>query len=314
MRNRPKTNGKRLTANLRVRLGRLTLETPIVCASGTFGFGEELKELAHFKNIGAIITKTITLKPREGNPPPRIFETECGVLNSVGLENPGIDVFIKEKLPKLAKLNTKFIVSIGGFSLGEYEEITRKLNKIKEIQALEINLSCPNIKLKKMISQSKNLTYHFLKALRKITNKVLIAKITPEVTDIVQIAKAAEDAGTDALSLVNTFFGMAINIEEKKPYLGNIYGGYSGRAIKPLSLYRVWRVSSKTNIPIIGGGGIETAGDAIEFFLAGATAVSLGTINLAYPNRAETILRGIKEYLRMKKIKDTNKLRGSLIV
>jgi dihydroorotate dehydrogenase (NAD+) catalytic subunit len=298
--------------NLKIKLGKLELETPIVCASGSFGFGEELRELVNFKSIGAVTTKTITLLPSCGNPPPRIFETDGGLLNSIGLENPGVDVFIKEKLPLLKNINTNFIVSIGGFSPQEYSLIVNKLEKLKEIKAIEVNLSCPNLKLKKMISQSRNLTYKLIKILRKITKKTLIAKITPEVTDIVSIAKVAQDGGVNALSLVNTFYGMAIDIERQTPVLGNVYGGYSGRAIKPLSLYRVWQVSRKVNIPIIGGGGIETASDAIEFILAGATGVSLGTINLVYPNRAEIILKGIKKYMEKKKIEDIGELRGNL--
>lgn len=293
---------------LKVRIGNLELDIPIVAASGTFGFGQELKGLVDFKYIGAIITKTITKNPRAGNYPPRIYETEYGVINSVGLENPGLDGFIKDKLPELDKLATKYIVSVGGFFLEEYEYMVRKLNKYKTIKALEINLSCPNLKLKKMISQSKSLTSSLIKSLRKLTKKTLIVKITPEVTDMVDIAKAVELAGADAISLVNTFLAMAINIDTRKPYLGNGYGGYSGKAIKPLSLYRVWKVANQVNIPIIGGGGIEDAKDAIEFFLAGAGVVSLGTINLVYPNQAKLIATGIQDYLIKHKITDIKKI------
>ena len=308
---------------LKVKLGKLELNNPIVCASGTFGFGEELKGLCDFKSIGAVITKTITLDPRPGNPPPRIYETECGVLNSVGLENPGLEGFIKDKLPKLKKLPVKTIVSVGGFSLQEYRQVVERLNERSEIMAFEINLSCPNVikgefncgvpeqpRLKKIISQDKELTYKFTSDLRKLTSKTLIVKITPEVSDITEIAKAVKNAGADAISLVNTFFGMAINVETKKPYLGNIYGGYSGKAIKPMSLYRVWRVASNVDIPIIAGGGIETAADALEFILAGATAVSLGTVNLVYPGAAGKILSGIRQYLSRHKISDINELKG----
>jgi len=298
--------------DISVSIRDFKISPPIICASGTFGYGEELKDLVDFKNIGAITTKTITLKPKTGNPPPRIYETSCGVLNSIGLENPGLEVFLKEKLPKLKSLNTKFIVSIGGFSFDEYLEILKELEKIKDIEAIEINLSCPNIKLKRMISQDKELTYNLLKRLRKISKKVLIAKITPEVTDILEIAKAVKKADIDAISLVNTFFGLAIDINSQKPYLGNIYGGYSSRAIKPLALYRVWRIYNNLKIPIIGGGGIEDASSAIEFFLAGAKAISLGTINLVYPNIAKKILDSIKLYLKEKNIDDINKLIGKL--
>lgn len=298
--------------NLGVKISNFDLKTPIVCASGTFGYGEELKELVDFKNIGAITTKTITLLPREGNPAPRIYETDYGVINSIGLENPGLDGFLEEKLPKLAALAVKFIVSVGGFSQEDYEEAIRVLSAKIEIEALEINLSCPNIKMKKMFSQNKELTFNLVKSLKAITKKTLIVKITPEIDDIVEIAKAAKDAGADALSLVNTFFALAINIETQKPYLGSIYGGYSGRAIKPLALYKVWQVAKNVDIPIIGGGGIENASDAIEFILAGANAVSLGTVNLVYPNKASEIVKGIKDYMKRKKIEDIKELTGAL--
>lgn len=300
--------------DLRVKLGKLELTTPIVCASGTFGFGEELRGLVNFRNIGAVTTKTITLNPCPGNPPPRIYETECGVINSIGLENPGWEVFVKEKLPQLKKLPTQFIVSIGGFCSEEYIEILKRLKEIKEIKTVEINLSCPNIKNKQIISQSKRLTYQLVKSLRGLTTQTLIAKITPEVTDIVEIAKAVKSAGADVLSLVNTFFALAINIETQRPYIGSGYGGYSGKAIKPMSLYRVWRVCQEVDIPVIGGGGIDDAKDAIEFILAGASAISLGTVNLASPNIAENILKGIKEYMKRKGIRDIKELRGSMSI
>jgi dihydroorotate dehydrogenase (NAD+) catalytic subunit len=299
--------------NLDVKFNNLQLKTPIICASGTFGYGEELKNLVNFKNIGAITTKTITLHSREGNPAPRIYETEYGVINSIGLQNPGIDGFLEEKFPALLKLPVKLIISCGGFSQPDYEEIVTRLESKKEIEAFEINLSCPNLKMKKMFSQDKELTYSLVKSLRSLTIKTLIIKITPEVTDIVEIAKAAQDGGADALSLVNTFFALSINIETRKPYLGSVYGGYSGRAIKPLALFKVWQVYQSVQIPIIGGGGIENTNDAVEFFLAGATAVSIGTINLVYPNRAAQILSGIKQYMKRKKISDIAELKGTMV-
>ncbi|MFA5337648.1 MAG: dihydroorotate dehydrogenase [Candidatus Omnitrophota bacterium] len=299
--------------NLAVKLNNLQLPTPVICASGTFGYAEELKGLVNFKNIGAVTTKTITPEARAGNPPPRIYETEYGVINSIGLENPGLDGFLEEKLPSLVKLPVKLIVSVGGFSQEDYEGIITKLEAKKEIEALEINLSCPNIKMKKMFSQNSELTYNLVKSLRALTKKTLIIKITPEIDDVVEIAKAARDAGADALSLVNTFFALSINIETKKPHLGSVYGGYSARAIKPLALYKVWQVARNLDIPIIGGGGIENASDAIEFILAGATAVSIGTINLVYPNSATDIVKGLKDYMKRKKISDINELRGGMV-
>lgn len=302
-----------MKSNLKVRLGSLKLDTPIISASGTFGYGDELKGLANLKAIGAITTKTITLKPRAGNPPPRIYESECGVMNSVGLENPGLRVFIDEKLPEIRKLNTRRIVSVGGFSDKEYKEVVGALTKERGVDGLEINLSCPNLKLKKLVSQDAKATYNLTRALRKITKKPLFIKITPEVSDIVKIARAVKRGGADGISLVNTFFSLRINIETRKPYLGSVYGGYSGRAIKPMSLYRVWKVAKEVKIPVIGGGGIERANDAIEFILAGARAVSLGTINLVNPNSAEDILSGIKKYMKKMKVSDINKLPGGLV-
>lgn len=294
---------------LQVKIGKLVLDTPIVMASGTFGFGEELVGLANFKAIGAITTKTITLNPRAGNAPPRIYETEVGVLNSVGLENPGVDVFIKEKLPKIRKLPTKCIVSVGGFTQNEYKQVVNKIKNLECVDAIELNLSCPNLKLKKMVSQSSKETFSLVKEIRSETKKPLIVKITPEVTDIVEIAQSAKNAGVDAIALTNTFYGMAINIETRKPYLGNGYGGYSGKAIKPLSLYRVWKVAQALDLPLIAGGGIEIAQDAIEFFLAGAKAISIGTVNLIFPNQAEEIFIGIVNYLRRKKISSMEKIK-----
>lgn len=299
--------------NLAVKLNKLELPTPVICASGTFGYGEELKGLVNFKSIGAITTKTITPEARAGNPPPRIYETDYGVINSIGLENSGLEGFLKEKLHGLLKLPAKSIISVGGFSQEDYEGIVKALEDKEKIEALEINLSCPNIKMKKMFSQNKDATYNLVKSLRTLTKKTLIVKITPEVDDIVEIAKAAKDAGADALSLVNTFFAIAIDIETKKPYLGSIYGGYSSRAIKPLALYKVWQVYKNVNIPLIAGGGIENTKDAVEFFLAGATAISIGTINLVYPNRATDIVKGLKDYMKNKKIKNIDELKGAMI-
>ncbi|MFH1772593.1 MAG: dihydroorotate dehydrogenase [Candidatus Omnitrophota bacterium] len=299
--------------NLNIHIGKLKLKNPVVCASGTFGFDENLKGIVNFNKIGAITTKTVTLKPRQGNPPPRIFETSCGVINSVGLDNPGIEAFIKVNIPRLAKLNTKFIVSIGGFSKSDYTRAVEKLDKIKTLEAFEINLSCPNLKMKKMISQNPQATYRLIKAIRGLTQKTIIAKLTPEVTDIVSVAKAAKDAGADGLSLINTFYAMAIDVCSRRPYLGNIYGGYSGKAIKPLGIYRVWRVAkSVKNIPIIAGGGIQGPVCALEYILAGASAVSLGTVNMVYPNTSQSVVEGIIKYLNRHKIKDINELRGSL--
>jgi len=300
--------------NLGVKIGKLQLKYPIVTASGTFGFGEELSSLVDFSSLGALVTKTITLKSRRGNPPPRIREVECGVLNSIGLDNPGVEGFLKNKLPKIKKLGVPFIVSVGGYSPSEYVEVVKVLDRVKGIKAIEINLSCPNLRQKKMFSQSARLTFKITDSLRRITKKTLIVKLTGEVEDIRKIAKSAEYGGADALSLVNTFFAMGVDVDAKKPFLGRVYGGYSGKGIKPLSLYRVWECAKVVKIPIIGGGGIDNYRDAIEFFLVGAKVISLGTINLVNPNAAKSILNGIIKYMQKNKIKDINELVGGLVV
>ncbi|RKY37192.1 MAG: dihydroorotate dehydrogenase [Candidatus Omnitrophota bacterium] len=300
--------------NLEVKIGKFQLKYPIVTASGTFGFGEELSSLVDFTSLGALVTKTITLKSRRGNPPPRIREVECGVVNSIGLENPGVEGFLESKLPKIEKLGIPFIVSVGGYSPGEYIEVVRVLDKVEGIKAIEVNLSCPNLRQKRMFAQSARLTFKITDSLRRITKKTLIVKLTGEVDDIRRIAKSAEYGGADALSLVNTFFAMSVDIDTRRPSLGSVYGGYSGKGIKPLSLYRVWKCAKVVKIPIIGGGGIDNYRDAIEFFLVGAKVISLGTINLVNPNAAKSILNGIIKYMQKNKIKDINELVGGLVV
>ncbi|MFH1767695.1 MAG: dihydroorotate dehydrogenase [Candidatus Omnitrophota bacterium] len=287
---------------IKVRLGRMVLDKPLIGASGLCGFGPELKEFADLRDIGAITTKTVTLYPRQGNKPPRIVEVDNGVLNSIGLQNPGVDVFLKEKLPLLKKLPVKFIVSIAADTLEEFAVITRKLREKKEIEAIELNLSCPNVKTKRLISQDKAMTYQVVKRAKEIFERTVIAKLTPEVTDIGEVAAGVEKGGGDAISLVNTFYGLAINIDTKKSYLGNVYGGYSGPAVKPQSLYRVWQVSRRVKIPVIGGGGIFDGSDAVEFFLAGARLVSIGTLLLVNANAAGRVLKGLLGYMKKNKI------------
>lgn len=294
-----------------VNIGKVKLASPVVCASGTFGFGDELKGLTDFSAIGAVVAKTITLLAKQGNLPPRIYETDCGVINSIGLENPGVEEFIREKIPVFKEQKTKYIVSLGGSKKEEYQELIRRLDKQKGIHAFELNLSCPNLKSKRLIAQNQKATAALIQAVRGLTEKTLIAKLTPEVTDIVKIAKAAENSGADALSLTNTYFSLAIDVELRKPCLGNTRGGYSGPAIKPMSLYKVWQAAGAVKIPVIGGGGIINYKDALEFLLAGARAVSLGTVNLTYPNAAKGILTEIKKYMKKNKMKNLKELRRS---
>ncbi|MCX5686511.1 MAG: dihydroorotate dehydrogenase [Candidatus Omnitrophica bacterium] len=307
--------------DLSVKIGKLKLKNPVMAASGTFG--PEYGELTDINSLGAYITKTITLKPRQGNPPPRIAETASGMLNSIGLENNGVEDFIKDKLPKLSKIKIPIIVSIAGEYDNELKELAKRLNKIKRINALELNLSCPNIKRAplgfargrqgaQMIAQDKDATYEIVKAVRRSTALTVIVKLSPNVTDITEIAKAAESAGADSVSLVNTFLGIAVDIETKRPKLGNVTGGLSGPAIKPLALKFVRDAYKCVKIPVIGIGGIMDYKDAIEFMLCGAAAVQIGTANFVNPDTSIEIIGGIRKYLAINKIKDARSLIGKL--
>ena len=298
--------------NLEVKIGKLKLKNPVMVASGTFGYGTEFEDVADIEELGAIVTKTITLRARVGNKPPRIIETPSGMLNSIGLENPGADRFIEDKLPSLRKFKIPIIVSIAGETVDEYEKLTKKLDKVKEIAAIEINISCPNIHTGQLFAQDATLTKEVVKAVRSATQKTIITKLSPNVTDIVSIAKSAESAGSDALSLINTVSAMVVDIGKRQSKLGDITGGLSGPAIKPIALCMVWRVYKSAKIPIIGMGGIMNWQDAVEFILCGSTAIAVGTANFVNPNAAAEIARGIKKYLREKKIKDINKLVGNL--
>lgn len=298
--------------NLEIQIGKLKLKNPVMVASGTFGYGEEFEDVADIGRLGAIVPKTITLHARVGNKPPRVIETPSGMLNSIGLENPGVDRFIKDKLPSLREFKIPIIASIGGERVEEYKELAKRLEEIKEIQAIEINISCPNIRTSKLFAQSETATEEVVKAVRGTTEKTIITKLSPNVTDIVSIAKAAESAGSDALSLINTVAAMVVDTEKKKSRLGNITGGLSGPAIKPIALFMVWRVHNRVKIPVIGMGGIMNWQDAIEFILCGSTAVAVGTANFVSPNAAAEIIKGIKKYLQEKKIEGINTLVGSL--
>jgi len=281
---------------LNIEIGKIKLKNPVMAASGTFGYGEEFKDLIDLKVLGAIVTKTITLMPRQGNPMPRVCETSSGMLNAIGLQNKGVDNFIDEKLPYLSRIGTCIIVSISGDNIQEFRKLARRLDKEKAVNGIELNISCPNVKAQGLIAQDANATYEVVKEVREVTGKALITKLSPNVTDIVEIAQAACKGGTDAVSLVNTFFGMAIDIETGKPRLGNITGGLSGPCIKPIALRMVWDVARNISKPVIGMGGIMCAEDAIEFLLAGAKAVGIGTASLVEPGVCGKIIKGIKEY------------------
>lgn len=299
--------------DLSVRIGKMKLKNPLMVASGTFG--ADYKRLIDVSDLGAIVTKTITLKPRTGNPPPRITETSSGMLNSIGLENSGLYDFVKNKIPAFPVGKTALVVSIAGDSEDEFTAIIKELDKTEKVDAIELNLSCPNVKHGSragLTAQDADAVFKVTKIARSATRLTLIAKLSPCVTDITTVAIAAEKAGADAVSLINTFPAMAIDIDTKRPILGNTTGGLSGPAIKPIALKMVWDVYKKIGIPIIGIGGIMDYKDAIEFILCGASAVQIGTANFVNPKAASEIINGIKGYLARNKIDDINKLIGGL--
>jgi len=298
--------------NLTVHIGNLQFKNPVTVASGTFGYLEEFYDLKEVKNLGAIIPKTVTLHKREGNPSPRIVETPSGMLNAIGIENPGADEFIKHKLPSLTKIGVPVIVSILGHSSDEFIELANQFNSVESVAALELNLSCPNIQSKKLVAQDPNATREIVKVVKGISKIPVIAKLSPNVTDIAEIAVAAQEGGADAVSLINTLTGMAIDVKTRRSVLGNVTGGLSGPAIKPVALRMVYEVSKNVKIPIIGMGGILTATDALEFLMAGATMVAVGTCNFLNPRLPGEILEGIKQYLKRNKIDDIKEIIGSL--
>ena len=302
--------------NFEVEIAGIKLKNPVITASGTFGYGEELSPFIDLDRLGAMVLKGITLKPKMGNPPPRIIETPSGMLNAIGLQNVGVEVLIKKKLPYLQKFNTPVIINISGNTIEEYVELARILGEVSKemgITGLEVNISCPNVKKGGMAwGTDTKATYKIVNSIRKVTSLPLIVKLTPNVTDIKIIAQAAEEAGADALSLINTLVGMAVDIDSRKPKLANVSGGLSGPAVKPVALWMVWQVFQTVNIPVIGIGGIIKVEDALEFIIAGARAIEIGTANFVNPRVTIEIIEGIEKYLTENNIKDINELVGSM--
>lgn len=300
--------------SLKVNIGKFSLPNPVMVASGTFGYGLELKGIIDIKEIGAIVTKGISLRPRKGNPPPRIVEVYGGILNSIGLQNVGVEAFIKEKLPKLRRSGARVIVNIFGDTPEEYREVARILNKEEGITALEVNISCPNRKeWGRIFAHDPKLTGEVVNAVKGATSLPVIVKLSPNVTDIGEIALAAESNGADAISAINTVIGMAVDIEQRRPVLKNITGGLSGPTIKPIALRCVWEIIRRVKIPVIGIGGIMNAEDAIEFLLVGARAIQVGTATFVKPTSAIEIIDGIKKYLQEKKIDSIEKIIHTII-
>jgi len=304
---------KKIKPDISVHIGNLDLKNPVMVASGTFGYAEEFKDLMDLKKLGAIVTKTITLKPRPGNLPPRTCETPAGMLNSIGLENPGIDRFIKEKLPFLKKLGIPVIVSIAAEdSPEEFSVLVRELDKINTVAAIELNISCPNMQKDKLISQDAKETFDLVSTVRKLTNKCLIIKLSPNVTSISEIALAAQEAGSNAVALINTLTGMSIDVHKRAPKLGSWIGGLSGPAIRPVAVRMVWEAYNKIKIPIIGMGGIMDTESALEFIIAGATAVSVGTANFINPKASLEIISGLRQYMVDSNIGNLSSITGRL--
>jgi dihydroorotate dehydrogenase (NAD+) catalytic subunit len=295
-----------------VNIGNVTFNNPVTVASGTFGHAERYYNLEEVKRLGAIVPKTVTFAAQVGNPPVRIFETPSGMINAIGIENPGIDGFIETKLPGFQKIGVPLIVSILGHTPEQFTAIVEKLNAQSGIAAIELNLSCPNLKHKTLVAQDPQATEELVKKIKSLSKVPVIAKLSPNVTDISDIAVAAEAGGADAVSLVNTFTAMAINIKTKRSRIGNFTGGLSGPAIRPIAVAMVHKVYQRVKIPIVGMGGIATAEDALEFIIAGATMVAVGTMNFVNPRAPVDVLEGIEGYMKENKISDIKELIGSV--
>ncbi len=300
--------------DLSVKIGNNYLNWPVLTASGTFGYGHEYLNLLDYSRLGAIVTKGLSLQPKRGNPPPRICETAAGMLNAIGLENIGLQRFIQEEVPGYKDLPCPVIVNIFGNTVEEYGQMAAALDKLDDIWGVEVNISCPNIKKDGLnFSSSPESAHQVVAQVRKCCQKPVVVKLSPNVTDIASIAAAVEDAGADAISLINTLLGMAVDLESRRPKLANILGGLSGPAIKPVALRMVWQVCRRVGIPVIGMGGISNWQDAAEFILVGASAIQVGTANFVNPGAAQEITDGLEDYLATHKLFSLEQLRGSLI-
>jgi len=313
----PYSTGRRFKslADLSVEIGSLRLKNPVLTASGTFGYGKEFEGFLNLNELGGIVTKSITLRPWVGHPPPRIVETPAGMLNSIGLENVGVERFVREKLPFFQSLQTAVVVSIAGTSPEEYREVIRYLEPQPGIDAYEINLSCPNVKEGGWIfGRDARQVFSLTTSLRRETQRTLIVKLTPNVSEVGPLARAAEEAGADAISLINTLIGMAVDVETRRPVLGGITGGLSGPAIKPVALAKVYEARQAVKIPVIGVGGIMNYRDVLEFLITGATAVQIGTANFVQPDITAQIIRDLESYCWDKGIARISELIGTLKV
>ena len=299
--------------DLSVEIGNLKLKNPVLTASGTFGYGEEFSDFIDLNRLGGFIVKGTTLNHREGNPYPRMVETPSGMLNAVGLQNKGVDYFIEHIYPRLQAYDTNPIVNVSGASVDDYVKVCEKLNELNGIKAIEINISCPNVKQGGMaFGTTCSGAQSVVREVRKAYDKTMIVKLSPNVTDITEIARAVEDCGADAVSLTNTFLGMAIDVERIKPYLSTITGGLSGACIRPIAVRMVWQVANAVKIPVVGLGGIMNGRDAVEFMLAGATAVQIGTANFIDPTTTVKVIDYIADFLKRHNMSSAKELIGAM--
>lgn len=298
---------------LNTKIGSLELKNPVMTASGTFGYGTEYADFMDISRLGAIIVKGTTLNPRQGNPYPRMAETPSGMLNAVGLQNKGVDYFVDHIYPEVRKIRTNIIVNVSGSCIDDYVQTAGIINTLDDIPAIELNISCPNVKQGGMaFGVNPESAAQVVAAVRKVYDKTLIVKLSPNVTDITEIARAVEDAGADSVSLINTMLGMAIDAEKRKPILSTVTGGMSGPAVKPVALRMVWQTAKAVKIPVIGLGGICSATDAVEFLLAGASAIQIGTANFIDPSISEKVIDGIEDYLNRHGFASVQEIIGAL--
>ena len=298
---------------LNTNIGSLELKNPVMTASGTFGYGTEYADFMDISRLGAIIVKGTTLNPRQGNPYPRMAETPSGMLNAVGLQNKGVDYFVDHIYPEVRKINTAIIVNVSGSCIDDYVQTAGIINTLDDIPAIELNISCPNVKQGGMaFGVNPESAAQVVSAVRKAYDKTLIVKLSPNVTDITEIARAVEGSGADSVSLINTMLGMAIDAEKRKPILSTVTGGMSGPAVKPVALRMVWQTAKAVKIPVIGLGGICSATDAIEFLLAGASAIQIGTANFIDPSISEKVIDGIADYLQRHNFNSVQEIIGAL--
>ena len=297
--------------NIEVKIDRLTLRNPVMTASGTFGYGEEFTDFIDLARLGGIVVKGTTGERRQGNPYPRMAETPAGMLNAVGLQNVGVETFCKSVYPRIKHFDTNVIVNVSGSSIEEYCHVAEMINELDRIPAIELNISCPNVKKGGMgFGTNPDMASQVVSEVRKVYNKTLIVKLTPNVTSVVEIAKAVEAVGADSVSLINTLLGMAVDVERRRPMLSTVTGGLSGPCVKPVAVRCVWQVAHAVNIPVVGLGGIRTAEDALEFLMAGAKAIEVGTANFMDPRVTVKIVDGLERWCEKHGVKDINEIIG----